>query len=251
MRAASVPWPAIVRDGFCVRLLRLDAITALAPWPDALSILKTQGLIDAEELYRLQTFPLAKRRLEWLAGRLTAKAALQHYCSVRQPEKRQVLPARFTIGNDRHGRPFAARGASCRSRRPFLSISHSKGLAAAMAAPIPCGLDLQAMDGRLQRLQERFACPAELELGRGYGALIWLAMLWAAKEAVKKCHYHDQPTFMERIRVVALAGGGSGPQVATLSCRLSDRAEVVRVRVAVCGDYALAVSLGGEYAGAA
>lgn len=251
MDAAGAPWSAIARGEFCMRLLHLDVVTALAPWPDALSILEAQGIIDAEEGYRLQSFSLAKRRVEWLAGRLTAKAALQHHCSVRQPEKRQVFPARFTIGNDRHGRPFVARGASLCSQQPFLSISHSRALAAAMVACVPCGLDLQVMDSRLERLQERFASPAEVALGHGCAPLVWLAMLWAAKEAVKKCHYHDQPTFMERIRVVARTDCASGPRPVILSCRLSDRPGVAQVRVSVCGDYALAVSLGGEYAGAA
>ncbi len=249
MRAAGRPWPALVPGDSFLSLLPLESVAALAAWPEGLHTLQAQGIVDAAELQRFHSFPLAKRRLEWLAGRLAAKAALQQYCAARNPQRTQASPASFVIDNDGYGRPFFARPLRC--QQPFLSISHSQGLAAALVAPVPCGLDLQAMHGKLLRLRARFASPAEQALGSGYDTLVWLGMLWVAKEAVKKCHYHDQPTFMERIRVVAHRGCATGAQAATLSCRLADRAGLVRVRVAVCGDYAMAVNLGGADAGAA
>ncbi len=249
MRAAGRPWPSLVPNDSFLALLPLESVAALAVWPEGLHALQAQGIVDATELQRFHSFPLIKRRLEWLAGRLAAKAALQQYCAARDPQGPQALPATLVIDNDGHGRPSLARRLRC--PQPFLSISHSQGLAAALVAPVPCGLDLQEMHDKLLRLRARFASPAEQALGSGHDALVWLGMLWAAKEAVKKCHYHDQPTFMERIRVVAHSGCATGAQAATLSCRLADRAELVQVRVAVCGDYAMAISLGGIDAGTA
>ena len=73
--------------------------------------------------------------------------------------------------------------------------------------------------------------------------------LWAAKEAVKKCVYASQPTFMERIRVTALEGSPAAGAPVLLYCALSDRPESVVVRAALRAGHALALTVeDGEHA---
>jgi len=269
MLVASARCVDLAPTGSSLALLPLDGLTtfmvtsasASNSVPNCSASLHAQGILSAKEQERLHSFPCSKRRLEWLGGRLAAKYALQQYCSSAWSGAHpfaQTSPALLSIDNDTHGRPFVdwhADNVSFCQQPPFLSISHSGQFAAAMLAPGPCGLDVQRIVAKLQRLQARFASAAELALGREYDELLWLAMLWAAKEAVKKCRYYDQPTFMERIEVQALVGSALEPQGAVLFCHLTDpvglaapsaataTTAVMTVRVAIIQGHALALAV--------
>lgn len=266
MLVASAGCAELPPLGSSLALLPLDglptfmttAASAANCVPDCSASLQAQGILSAKEQERLHSFPCSKRRLEWLGGRLAAKYVLQQYCSSVCPGAHpfaQISPALLSIDNDTHGRPFVnwheSSVLSCQPP-PFLSISHSGQFAAAMLAPVPCGLDVQRIVAKLQRLQARFASAAELALGREYDELSWLGMLWAAKEAVKKCRYYDQPTFMERIEVQALVGSALGPQGAVLYCHLADpvglaapsaATAAMAVRVVIIHGHALAMTV--------
>ncbi|NLZ17239.1 MAG: hypothetical protein GX087_05845 [Desulfobulbaceae bacterium] len=257
MRAANLVWEQIAPRKVKLAVLRLDLLNTLYTLPGFEAALRSQRILHQAELKRLFSFPQGKRRLEWLGGRLAAKFALQCYCF---PPAREIKfePAKVTISNDSHGRPFLNWvGVSpwCYPQVPFLSITHSGRFAAAMVANTPCGLDLQEIVDKLQRLQTRFASPAEMALGSTYDELIWLGMLWVAKEAVKKCCYADQPTFMDRIQVVGHkkvthASCDAGTQFAILSCCLTDAAAVVMpVQVAVAQGYAMALVIDADDGG--
>jgi 4'-phosphopantetheinyl transferase len=130
---------------------------------------------EREGLVRCRT---AKRREEFVAGRVAARRAL----ALLAPELRAEVSAR-TEGLD-SGRPFfvGAPGVA-------LSISHSAGLAvAAVAHGGPLGVDLEyPVEVGAAFLEEAFA-PGELE---GYRALCAgrmepITAAWAMKEAVLK-----------------------------------------------------------------
>lgn len=232
---STAEWAQCRPEHTSLAVLQLDALEALIALPDYSAALQAQQILSQAELDRLESFSHGKRRLEWLGGRLAAKYALQRFLTSSPPG---TPPAALVLENDRHGRPFI--NVSCLCPEPSLSISHSGRFAAALVASSPCGLDLQEIVPKLQRLQARFAGPAELALGKNYDTLSWLALLWAAKEAVKKCCYADQPTFMERIQVEAHAGDAAAPQGTALSCRLQDAKAAAPVRAALRQGYALA-----------
>lgn len=80
---------------------------------------------------RLVHYRLPKRRLEWLAGRLCAKAALATHLASR------LEPSRLLIEPDGQGRP---RAHGCPAH---LSISHSQRRALAVASDQPVGVDTE------------------------------------------------------------------------------------------------------------
>ncbi len=245
MLASSAAWMGIVREKGCLAVLPLDFLNLLGHGPDRATLLQVEGILAAQELERLHSFTHAKRQGEWLGGRLAAKCAVGQFCGI---DDSAILPAAWSIANDAHGRPFLNQNHSLPScadigATPHLSISHSGSFAAALAAAAPCGLDIQKIEPKLLRLQARFARPPELALGEKYDGLIWLGMLWAAKEAVKKCRYADQPIFMEGVQVIAHRGCATGLQGAVLSCHLEETLEIVAVQLRVKDGYALAVAL--------
>lgn len=64
-----------------------------------------------------------------------------------------------------------------------ISISHSYDLAAAMKAPQSCGIDIQAIQDKIFRIQHKFANESESGL---HPTKEHLHVLWGAKEAMYK-----------------------------------------------------------------
>jgi phosphopantetheinyl transferase len=148
-----------------------------------------QWLSSTEE-NRLRELKLDKRRREWLAGRICAKIAVCDY--LRSHQQGQKLPAynEIQISNSEDGRPFVAwTGEEMRPQAPDISISHSGSLALALAARTCCGVDVQEVSDKLNRVKERFCTEQEALLVCGrqtLDPLMGLALLWTAKEAAKK-----------------------------------------------------------------
>lgn len=136
-------------------------------------------------------FTFSKRRLEWLGGRLAAKAAALAWAG--QPVTAAAL-AEWQVSNAPDGRPGLQKvGVSPSGSGLELSISHSHGVAAALVvAGYPCGLDLQKVTDTVVRVRERFCSEAEGALlqsgGVGHEAReeVSMTLLWAAKEALRK-----------------------------------------------------------------
>ncbi len=133
-----------------------------------------------------------KRRLEWMAGRIAGKEAV--FQLVDHDMRGIVLPHRdyqaVAIEKEAGGRPVVLM-ASEDHRRICLSISHSYGLAVAMASDVPCGVDIQKIDAALDRVRDYFIGSGEDELVDGipdslYAPREKLGLLWSAKEALKK-----------------------------------------------------------------
>lgn len=268
MAAETARWPRIAPPDAAFVVLPLAALRDLAARPDCADVLA--ALAD-EEARRLAAFRFPKRRLEWLGGRLAAKAALLELLDTN------AEPASLVIENDEHGRPvvpdsylpspprrrgggvgvggaFAAAQAANSpsdaggiSPHPdplptswgegvHLSITHSGDFAAALAAPRPCGLDVQEIRPNLARVRDYFADADEIALGGEDAENAWLARVWAAKEAIKKCRYPDAPTFMERIKITGRDGE-------TLLCRLADTDAPLPVQTALHQGYAVACCL--------
>jgi phosphopantetheinyl transferase (holo-ACP synthase) len=156
------------------------------------------SLLSAAELQLYSKFSYAKRRLEWLGGRLAAKDALT--CLLGDPS---VFRCRdLSVLPDSHGRPVVSASVPL-PWKPGLSLSHSTDYAVALACREGlCGVDIQFCSERLQSVRERFTTDVEMALfAENVPELPRLAVLWTAKEAVKKCFFADQPTFFGRMQV--------------------------------------------------
>ncbi len=134
-------------------------------------------------------FSFPKRRGEWLGGRLAAKAAALAWAGL--PLNTAAL-VEWQVTSAPDGRPGLLRATTINPDPvPELSISHSHGVAAALVAERPCGLDLQKVTDTVIRAQERFCTEAEASLlrdgvGQDAREKVRLTLLWAAKEALRK-----------------------------------------------------------------
>jgi phosphopantetheinyl transferase len=146
--------------------------------------------LSQAELNRYARFNYPKRQLEWLGGRVAAKYALM---AAATAEIIGAVPQwsglEVTAAPD--GRPFVRIADDPDRVLPDISISHSHGLAAAMAAAQGrCGVDIQKVTESVIRVQKKFAAPAELNILQGLAdsgpKASQLSLLWAAKEALKK-----------------------------------------------------------------
>ena len=155
--------------------------------------------LSAEEMAQFARFKVPKRKVEWLAGRMAAKAAFKKYARFTQ---RMGEPG-ISVFND-------AQRAPCIAGHPelTLSITHSQAYALAVVAPFPIGIDLEMVEPRPAALAQYFCAPSEWAwladpdplagearfylasgredcggLARPEGRLTWL---WTRKEAVSK-----------------------------------------------------------------
>jgi phosphopantetheinyl transferase len=134
---------------------------------------------------------LAKRRREWLLGRAVAKDAVRKLVA-RQLGLR-LAPADIEIVPDGHGRPEVhGQWISDRRNAPSVSISHSGGIAVAIATLETAhlvGIDIESVRERRRGFEHAAFTEGERKLVAGFGdthQLEWYLRMWCAKEAVGK-----------------------------------------------------------------
>ena len=158
-------------------------------------------LLHPHELLRLNEYHLAKRRAEFLGGRICAKLAIERFWQDVGLNPQPPL-SRVEIISDPSGRPLATVDALWPRPLPQISITHGGQYAAALAADTPCGIDLQQHKDNLLRVREKYCTLAESqfleELLPEMAQLSRLSLLWTAKEAAKKALSAQQmPGFLE------------------------------------------------------
>ncbi|MDA8164199.1 MAG: 4'-phosphopantetheinyl transferase superfamily protein [Desulfobacteraceae bacterium] len=138
--------------------------------------------LTPEEHRLYNRFGSGKRQAEWLGGRMAAKLAVARLLGRPLPAVRQKV----AVLARPDGKPLVRTALGTGVE---LSLSHSGGLAAAIASFFPCGLDVQALTTTVLRVQDRFSDHAErtllARLLPGQPA-VQLTLLWAAKEALRK-----------------------------------------------------------------
>ena len=159
-----------------------------------------------EELERLSTFTLAKRKKEWLGGRFAAKYAAAGL--LEQIESENIIHwPNFIIFADENGRPFLSTNKEKTTLVPMpdISISHSGSIAAAMAIQKGyCGIDIQQVTPKVLKVSDRFCTHDEKQILEDFFPVesekqpAHLTKLWAAKEALRKASsLSSLPGFLE------------------------------------------------------
>lgn len=159
--------------------------------------------LDAMELSREERLFISKikgrgRRIEWLATRY-----LVHVLSGRT--------TRLELLKDGYGKPFF------RDSEYFVSISHSHDMAAVIAAPVACGIDIQFPVDKIRRLIPRFCSKEEIGGIPHKNELRIMHVLWGAKECIFKAYGRKQVDYREHIRINNPAGLIDAPEVGTLA----------------------------------
>ena len=157
--------------------------------------------LNPKERLKFKNFSFAKRKLEWLTGRICIKASIQALW--QENSVTQNNWHNLQISNNPAGRPFLETTIPTPQIIPDISITHSGKQAAALASLHHlCGLDLQEIKSTLMRVKSRFASPTELNLllknAPNLPEKTLLAMLWSGKEAVRKAFpCQPLPGFMD------------------------------------------------------
>jgi 4'-phosphopantetheinyl transferase len=199
----------------------------------AVAIDEAQGLeiaplwLSPEEQEFHRRLPTSKRGPEWLAGRQAAKMAIIRLLGLSLPE----FQKKISIMPRADGRPQvrlpALHGAV------EISISHSGNLAAALAAFLPCGLDVQELRTAAVRVREYFSSPSELGILQrvlSLPDLECLNLLWSAKEALRKMVACEPLAGFRELQLIG--GSPAGPRQALLHFLL-ERSATTSFNVAV------------------
>lgn len=178
LRSASTAVPVCrwmpAPTGAACASVPIDVVAAGVPHegPPAPSL---AAMLSKEELDRYAQLRIRKRRVEWLAGRIAAKHALQWLTGA--PD----LPCCTTVRCGPSGRP-AFRAAK-------LSISHSRRDAMAAAAQLPVGIDTETFDALRASSLTALVRPWEVQAVAddiGCDAKAARTLVWCIKEALFK-----------------------------------------------------------------
>jgi len=172
--------------------------------------------LSERERQQLMRYSLPKRRKEWIAGRICAKIALQDYLNAHGFWEKITGYSDLSIINSDSGRPYIIlEGNRKVFKLPDISISHSHGLALALAAESSCGVDIQQTNQTMVRVKERYCTAREEELllstvENDY-PLMHLSMIWAAKEAAQKAlSIVDMPGLLDLVLICIEKTGFEG-----------------------------------------
>ncbi len=138
--------------------------------------------LSAEEARQIDLIQGEGRRREFLAARL-----LLHRMSGR--------PARAALFKDSTGKPHLA------DSHYHISISHTADFAAAIAHPNPCGIDVQRLVKKIERIADKFISPAERIQLKEADKLLQMHLIWSAKESMYKAFGRRQLDFKEHLYV--------------------------------------------------
>jgi 4'-phosphopantetheinyl transferase EntD len=209
------------------------------------------ALLSQAELDVCRGYRLAKRRNEHGTGRICAHLAVADYLAQRDSMATVAGAIKIIRGTD--GRPTLSGSPETSLALPQISIAHSHGYAAALAAGRPCGIDLQQQNETLLRVRDRFIITQEEQiLGEVLtesDRITTLALLWSAKEAVQKTlSYWRMPGFLDLvISNAAPAGGESVALTVTNNRATGDRSPgQLRVLAGRFGEYGLALCISDE-----
>jgi phosphopantetheinyl transferase len=179
------------------------------------------------EKSRLAEFSYARRRREWLGGRMAAKYAFLSLVGKGYGPEFGRWSA-WEVAAGENGRPYIRDAGSLRAAIIDVSISHSHDWAAAMAVNNGhCGVDIQKITPQVLKVKERFMDAAEHGIlaqvcGRRQESS-QLTMLWAAKEALKKASgTKKMPGFLDmKLKRAVQQEGGSVDAFVELTFRLT------------------------------
>lgn len=197
--------------------------------------------LSGEEQSQLGRYTFAKRRTEWLLGRICAKQAVINL--LKRFGVETVAPAALHIGANPSGRPFISFPEGLKLETvPDISISHSGGKALGAACTCCCGIDIQILTETLIEVRDWFCTTAETAVlgSMAESELRGLGMLWTAKEAVRKCLNIENPVGFKKMRLI---GVNNERRYRLFDLQVDEPAGIgtIPVVVHIDGDYCLGV----------
>lgn len=134
-----------------------------------------------------------RSRLDWMATRYLIH--LFTGSTERVAGAKDVFGRPFHPGTDYH-----------------LSLSHTKGYAAAILSPVATGIDIQSWDHRMHRVAHKFVNEEEQAWIEGPHQDAYQHVLWGAKESLYKAHGRRQLNFLTNLHCEAFSYNHHGGQ---------------------------------------
>lgn len=134
-----------------------------------------------EEMAEMQGLK-SKKKSEWLASR---------YLLSKISESNGVFPCI----KDEYGKPHLS------GSHWMISLSHTGGFVAAVRSFKPCGVDIQVITQKIERIAPRFISPIEKAMILPGKALQYHHCLWSAKEAIYKAYGRKSLDFIGHIKI--------------------------------------------------
>ena len=133
--------------------------------------------ITEEEIFLSSGLSLSKEALERLSSR-KSEVHRKGYLAIRQLLKRCGI-APETHQYDKQGVPYLTDGR-------YLSITHTKNMAAIAISIFPVGIDLEYYQEKIKKIAARFLHMEELKDHSKTDNIEFLSQIWTAKEAIYK-----------------------------------------------------------------
>ncbi|HHD56105.1 MAG TPA: 4'-phosphopantetheinyl transferase superfamily protein [Desulfobulbaceae bacterium] len=216
--------------GFCIGLVDITQVRELLDGNNGLLL----DWLSEEEQKHISRYRFPKRASEWLGGRIAAKAALLRGDFLQG----KCEPGAITILADEHGRPIIMRPQ--RAQMVQVSISHSSRYGVGMASFHDCGVDIQRIESRIAKLGDHIGTEREVRMAtKAVDSLLeGLTLLWATKEALKKCCLFDRPGLCKASIVERISTKEGNCR--RIVCRLADSGLHQEVWGVFVGGYVLA-----------
>ena len=175
-----------------------------------LEVLAHIGLGQAERRAWMNLTGPDKRRFEWLLARIAGKEAVRHL--LRENYGLKVWLADIEIYSDEHGCPLVRGEWLDRiAVAPVLSLTHSNGIAVALAAAdgagLSVGIDIESIHRPGKEFSDLAFAPEErhmLPTPDTPEFEAWCLRFWCAKEAVGKALGRGLPNLLRDLRVIAV-----------------------------------------------
>ncbi|MCA6365257.1 MAG: 4'-phosphopantetheinyl transferase superfamily protein [Bacteroidetes bacterium] len=131
------------------------------------------------------------RRAQWLASRV-----LLHHV---HPNEKVVY--------DENGKPWLS------VPHRHISFSHTSDYIALLSSPEPCGIDIEIVSPKVERIAHKFLKPEELAAATKGMNPETLYVYWCAKEALYKVYGHKGVSLKENITVQAFSYADAGGKI--------------------------------------
>ena len=164
---------------------QVDSDTEFALWKieEKAADLYNQLQLDEQEKAYFDQLKLGKRHLHWLGVRVLLRTMLN---------TSDYIDCKI----DEHGKPYLV------SIPYHISLSHSFDYAAVMISKSrPVGIDIEQIQGKVERIADKFMRPAELGFIDPNHRINQLYVGWCAKEAVYKCYGQKEVSFLDNIQL--------------------------------------------------
>lgn len=198
-----------------------------------------ERVLTADERRRLRALPVAKRRREWLGGRIAAKRAVQAWSDGR------LGPLDVRIEPDGDGPTRGRPRVRADGPAPHIGITHSGRWALALAAPRPVGIDIE----RIRRFPEAlsrsaFSADERARIARSpLPAPVATALWWTCKEALLKAIGRGIHGYLRAVEIVDWQAGAFAWRAAETLDGADELARACEPAGIPCGDYAATITV--------